>query len=100
MDFGSKYVYKYEHSSDESVSDEEDEATPPMLALARYCEHREILGTHTRLSISDREGEQRRCHLHLHQQRPRHFCANRNEQLPRPAYKNERNAYEKQTPTC
>ncbi|CAF1064942.1 unnamed protein product [Adineta ricciae] len=25
MDFGSKYVYKYEHSSDESISDDEDD---------------------------------------------------------------------------
>jgi hypothetical protein len=25
MDFGSKYVYKYSHSSDESISDEEDD---------------------------------------------------------------------------
>jgi hypothetical protein len=24
MDFGSKYVYKYSHSSDESISDEEE----------------------------------------------------------------------------
>ena len=28
MDFGSKYVYKYEHSSDESVSDNDEEAIP------------------------------------------------------------------------
>ena len=25
MDFGSEYVYKYEHSSDESISDDEEE---------------------------------------------------------------------------
>ena len=25
MDFGSKYVYKYSHSSDESVSDDDEE---------------------------------------------------------------------------
>ncbi len=25
MDFGSKYVYKYSHSSDESISDDEDD---------------------------------------------------------------------------
>jgi hypothetical protein len=25
MDFGSEYVYKYEHSSDESVSDDDDD---------------------------------------------------------------------------
>ena len=24
MNFGSKYVYKYEHSSDESISDEDE----------------------------------------------------------------------------
>lgn len=37
MFFGSKYVYKYEHSSDESVSDDDDEVKAnitPMLALA------------------------------------------------------------------
>jgi hypothetical protein len=41
MDFGSKYVYKYEHSSDESVSDDEDDEIPKannMLLLSRRVE--------------------------------------------------------------
>jgi hypothetical protein len=32
MYFGSKYVYKYEHSSDESVSDEEEEVSKNVVA--------------------------------------------------------------------
>jgi hypothetical protein len=35
MYFGSKYVYKYEHSSDESVSDEDEEVAKD--AVATYA---------------------------------------------------------------
>jgi hypothetical protein len=40
MDFGSKYIYKYEHSSDESLSDDEDEIPKAdnMLRLSRRVE--------------------------------------------------------------
>jgi hypothetical protein len=35
MFFGSKYVYKYEHSSDESISDDEEDIAKD--AIATYA---------------------------------------------------------------